>query len=59
LEINQDTSDEEINEAISSSPNFKACGPDGIPKEFFKSLISGKNDSNKSSENNSNNFIWL
>jgi len=27
--------------------------PDGIPMEFFKALISGKNDSEESSENNS------
>ena len=29
--ISQGISDEEISEAISSTPNFKACGPDGIP----------------------------
>jgi len=34
-EINQDISDDEINMVISTIPNFKACGPDGIPMEFF------------------------
>ena len=53
-EINQDIKDEEISEAISSTPNFKACGPDGIPMEFFKALIPGNNDSDESSENNNN-----
>jgi len=53
-DINQGISDEEINEAISFTPNFKACGPDGILMEFFKALIPGKNDSKKFSENNSN-----
>jgi len=38
-EINQDISDEEFSEAISSTPNYKACGPDSIPMEFFKALI--------------------
>jgi len=37
--INQGISDEEICKAISSTPNFKACGPDGILMEFFKALI--------------------
>jgi len=37
-----------------SAPNFKAYGPDGIPMEFFKALISGKNDSVESSANDSN-----
>jgi len=43
-EINQDISDEEISEAISSTPNFKACGSDDIPMKFIKVLISGKDD---------------
>jgi hypothetical protein len=37
--INQGMSGEEIRKAISSTPNFKACGPNGIPMEFFKALI--------------------
>jgi len=37
--INQGIRDEEISETISSTLNFKACGPDGIPMEFFKVLI--------------------
>jgi len=44
-DINQGISDEENCEAISSTPNFKACGPDGIPMEFFKALIPSKSDS--------------
>jgi len=39
---------------ISFTPNFKACGPDGMPMEFFKALIPCKNDSEGSSNNNSN-----
>ena len=54
-DINQGISDEEISEAISSTPIFKACGPDGIPMEFFKTLIPCKDDSEESSDNNSNN----
>jgi len=38
--IKQDISNEEINEAILSTP--KACSLDGIPIEFFKVLIPGK-----------------
>jgi len=38
----------------SSTPNFKPCGPDGIPMEFFKALIPCKDDSEGSSDNNSN-----
>ena len=53
-EIDRDISDEEIREAISSTPNFKACGPDGILVEFFKALTPGKDDSEEYSENNSN-----
>jgi len=53
-DINQGISDEEICKAISSTPNFKACGPDGIPMEFFKALIPCKDDSEGSSDNNSN-----
>ena len=49
-EINQDISNEEISEVISSTLNFKACDSDGIPMEFFKTLIPGTNDSY---------FIWL
>jgi len=52
-EINQDIKDEEINEAVSSTPNFKACGSDGIPMQFFKALIPGKDVSEESSDNNS------
>jgi len=37
--INQGIRDEEISETISSTLNFKACGPDRIPMEFFKVLI--------------------
>jgi hypothetical protein len=44
-DINQGISDEEISEAISSTPNFKACSPNGIPMEFFKALIPCKYDS--------------
>ena len=58
-DINQGISDEEISKAISSTPNFKACDPDGIPMEFFKALIPCKDGSEGSSDNNSNNFIWL
>jgi len=50
-------SDEEISEAISSTPNFKTCVPDGIPIEFFKALIPRKDDSEESSENNRKYFI--
>ena len=49
-EINQGISDEEIREANSYTPNFKACGPDGIPMEFFKAMIPDKNDSEESYE---------
>jgi len=41
-----------MSEVISSTPNFKACGPDGISMEFFKALIPAKDDSEESSENN-------
>jgi len=37
-DINQDIKDEEISKAISSTPNYKACGSDGIPMEFCKSF---------------------
>jgi len=41
-------------------PNLKACGPDGIPMEFFKAFDSlVKNDSDESNENNRKYFIWL
>jgi len=53
-DINQGISDEEICKAISSTPNFKASGPDGIPMEFFKALILSKDDSEGSSDNNIN-----
>jgi len=53
-DINQGISDEEICKAISSTPNFKACGPDGIPMEFFKALIPCKDDSVGPSDNKSN-----
>ena len=53
-DINQGICDKEVSEAISSMPNFKACGPDGIPMEFFKALIPCKDNSEESSENNSN-----
>ena len=53
-DINQGISDEEICKAIFSIPNFKACGPDGIPMEFFKALIPCKDDSEGSNDNNSN-----
>jgi len=46
-EINQDISNEEISYAISSTPNFKACDPDGIMMEFFKALIPGKKKKKK------------
>ena len=52
-DINQGISDEEIFKAISSTPNFKTCGPDGIPMQFFKALIPGKDVSEESSDNNS------
>ena len=39
---------------IWSTPNHKACGPDGISMEFFKALIPGKDDSEEYRENNSN-----
>ena len=54
-DINQGISDEEISEAISSTPNFKACGPDGIPMELFKAFIPCKDNSEESCDNNSNN----
>ena len=53
-DINQGISNEEICKVISSTPNFKACGPDGIPMEFFKALIPCKDDSEGSIDNNSN-----
>jgi len=54
-DINRGISDEnKISKAISSTPNFKACGPDGIPMEFFKALIPCKDDSEGSGDNNSN-----
>ena len=53
-EINQNISNEGIREAISSTSNFKAWSPNGIPMEFFKALIRCKDDSEESSENNSN-----
>ena len=43
-----------ICKAISSTSIFKACGPDGIPMEFFKALIPCKDDSEGSSDNNNN-----
>jgi len=43
-DINQDISADEIRSAISSTPNFKASGPDDIPIEFFKALISDNDD---------------
>ena len=43
-DINQDISADEIRSAISSTPNFKASGPDDIPIEFFKALISNNDD---------------
>jgi len=58
-DINQGIIDEEICKAISSTPNFKACSPDGIPMEFFKTLITCKNESEESSENNSNIHLAL
>jgi len=39
-EINQGITDVEISEAISSTPNVKACGPDGIPMEILQSFDS-------------------
>jgi len=39
-EINQGIRHEEVSEAISSMPNFKACGPDGIPMEFHQNFDS-------------------
>ena len=45
LEINKNISYEEIREVISSSPNFKACGSNGISMKFFKALIPCKDDS--------------
>ena len=39
-DINQDISLDEIQYAIQSTPNYKASGPDGIPIEFYKALIS-------------------
>jgi len=39
---------------MNSTPNFKACGPNGIPMEYFKALIPYKDNSEESSENNSN-----
>ena len=58
-EINQDIREEEISEVISSTFNFKACNPDGIPMEFFKALIPGKDDLEESSENDSIIFFVL
>jgi len=43
-EISQDINDE----AIASTPNFKACDPD--PMEFFKALNLCKDDSEESCE---------
>ena len=43
-DINQDISADEIRSAISSTPNFKASGPDDIPIEFYKALISNYDD---------------
>jgi len=45
-DINQGIS---IREAISSSPNYKASGPDGIPIEFYKALIPEINEENTAS----------
>ena len=39
-DINQDISIDEIRSAILSTPNYKASGPDGIPIEFYKALVS-------------------
>ena len=44
--INQDISIDEIVQAIESTPNFKASGPDNIPIEFFKSLFYRDEDNN-------------
>jgi len=55
--INQEISREEIREAILSIPNFKASGPDGIPIEFYKAMVS-----EEIPEDNSNygyNFLYL
>jgi len=60
-EINKEISDEEISEAIFSTPNFKVCGLDGISMKFFKALITDKGDSEESSEinNMSSGFKYL
>ncbi|OUM58343.1 hypothetical protein PIROE2DRAFT_16411 [Piromyces sp. E2] len=47
-EINQEISKEEIKAAILSTPNYKASGPDDIPIEFYKAMLSD-NDSDSNS----------
>ena len=42
-DINQEISKDEIKEAILSTPNYKASGPDNIPIEFYKALLPNNN----------------
>ena len=44
-DINQEISIDEIIDAITAIPNYKASGPDGIPIEFYKALISPSDSS--------------
>ena len=61
-DINQEISKEEIKEAILSTPNYKASGPDNIPIEFYKAMLpNGSNSSGNSgldSLHNLFNKIW-
>ena len=55
--INQDISIEEIKEAILATPNYKASGPDGIPIEFYKTLVPP--DDENSVNNSASSLIFL
>ena len=55
--INHEISREEIRDAILSVPNFKASGPDGIPIEFYKAIVS--KDIPEDNSNHGYNFLHL
>ena len=53
--INQEISKEEIKEAILSTPNYKASGPDNIPIEFYKAML--PDDTSDSSSSSGLDFL--
>jgi hypothetical protein len=56
-DINQEISLDEIIEAIRDTSNYKASGPDVIPIEFYKALISSDDDNNNNVSYHGLNFI--